>query len=262
MLLLMIVTCSALSDPPTASAAPAPLPDSAPPATVAAPPTAPGGIRGSVVENLPAGNYTYTRVRSPDGAEVWAAAPGAAPPLGATVEISTELPMAGFHSDVLKRDFEMVYFVGSFNLVGGAASREGIPSWHPEVSEGEECPPISAEQIAAAIATNTAPVTGLSQTVAEVWKDRAALSGKQVTVRGEVVKFASGIMGKNWIHVRDGTGEAQSNDLTVTTISEAKVGDRVALTGTVLVDQDYGYGYAYAVILSEAHVSPLLAGMP
>ena len=32
-----------------------------------------------------------------------------------------------------------------------------------------------------------------------------SLSGSQVVVRGKVVKFNANIMGKNWLHVRDGT---------------------------------------------------------
>ena len=45
-----------------------------------------------------------------------------------------------------------------------------------------------------------------ARTVAEVYAQRAALKDKTVTVRGKVVKSNAGIMGKNWIHLRDGTG--------------------------------------------------------
>ena len=71
------------------------------------------------------------------------------------------------------------------------------------------------------------------------------------------MKFTAGVMGRNWIHVRDGTGDAKTNDLVVTTNAIATPGQRVSLTGTVLVDQDFGYGYTYAVLVSDAAVATL-----
>ena len=52
-------------------------------------------------------------------------------------------------------------------------------------------------------------------TVAEIIGQSASLKNKQVVVRGKVVKFSPGIMDKNWIHLRDGSGNADSknNDL-------------------------------------------------
>ena len=44
-------------------------------------------------------------------------------------------------------------------------------------------------------------------TVAEIHAQAEALSGKPVRVRGQVVKFTANIMGTNWIHLQDGTGE-------------------------------------------------------
>ena len=71
-----------------------------------------------------------------------------------------------------------------------------------------------------------------ARTVAEVWAQRTALKEKPVTVRGKVVKFNAGIMGKNWLHLRDGSGAAgKDNDITITTSDEAAVGDVVAREG-------------------------------
>lgn len=229
------------------------------------PPTSPvepaSSIEGTVIESMPAGNYTYTRVRAADGTETWAAAPGAPVAPGSTVVFATSLPMAGFHSDILKRDFDMVYFVGSLEATGQppppVQGQVQVPSWHPKVEEGQECPPISAEALEAASAAGLASGVATPHTVADVWAGAAALSGSSVVVRGEVVKFTPGVMGKNWIHLRDGTGAGAEADLTVTTSAEAAVGDRVAATGLLLVDQDFGHGYAYPVILTDARVAPL-----
>jgi hypothetical protein len=61
-------------------------------------------------------------------------------------------------------------------------------------------------------------------------------------------------MGKNWIHLRDGSGSADkdTNDILVTSAAEAKVGDVVTVKGTVRTDKDFGAGYAYKVLIEEA----------
>jgi hypothetical protein len=93
-------------------------------------------------------------------------------------------------------------------------------------------------------------------TVANVWANRKPLAGKTVTVRGKVVKFNGGIMGRNWIHIQDGTGVAAdgTNDLLVTSDAAAKVGDVITVTGTVAIDKDFTAGYAYAVLIEGAKI--------
>jgi len=84
---------------------------------------------------------------------------------------------------------------------------------------------------------------------------KAELAGKSVSVRGKVVKFTPEIMGKNWIHLQDGTGAEGTSDLTVTTSASAKMGDTVTVSGVVVIDKDFGYGYAYDVIIEDAEVT-------
>jgi hypothetical protein len=75
-------------------------------------------------------------------------------------------------------------------------------------------------------------------------------------VRAEAAKFTAGIMGRNWLHVKDGTGGKGSSDLTVTTQGSAAVGDRVVVHGRVAVQRDYGAGYVYPVIIEDAQIRP------
>jgi hypothetical protein len=95
------------------------------------------------------------------------------------------------------------------------------------------------------------------RTVAEVWAQKAALKDKPVTSHGTVVKFTAGVLGKNWLHLRDGSGsrEKADDDVTVTTGDAAAVGDVVTVAGTVRLDRDFGSGYSYAVIVEEAKVT-------
>ena len=87
------------------------------------------------------------------------------------------------------------------------------------------------------------------------WGDEG--KGKATDVLGSrvdyVVKFNGGIMGKNWVHLRDGSGSAadNSNDILVTSMDEAKVGDVVIAKGIVKTDVNLGAGYAYKVLVED-----------
>lgn len=93
------------------------------------------------------------------------------------------------------------------------------------------------------------------RTVAEIFAERTLLSEHPVTVRGTVVKRTDGILGKTYLHVRDGSGspEREDHDLTVTTNDEFQVGEVVEVEGHLLIDQDLGLGYRYTALLEAAH---------
>jgi hypothetical protein len=94
--------------------------------------------------------------------------------------------------------------------------------------------------------------------IGELWAQKAQLANKAVSVRGVVVKYTPGVMGKNWIHLQDGTGNAARGtiDLTATTAQTAALGDTVVVTGTVRINQDLGAGYRYALLLDGATLTP------
>jgi hypothetical protein len=54
--------------------------------------------------------------------------------------------------------------------------------------------------------------------------------------------------------LRDGSGSAASasDDLLVTTLQTAKVGDVIVASGPVRTNVDYGSGYAYPVLIEGA----------
>jgi len=94
------------------------------------------------------------------------------------------------------------------------------------------------------------------KTVEEVYKEKDTLANGKVVVRGKVVKVNPAIMGKNWLHVRDGSGGDGTNDLTVTTAGTLPdVGELVVVSGTVVLDQDFGMGYQYPVIVQDAEIT-------
>jgi hypothetical protein len=74
-------------------------------------------------------------------------------------------------------------------------------------------------------------------------------------VQGKVVKVNNGIMGRNFLHVQDGTGDQDTSDLAVTSKQTANVGDQVSVTGRVAVNRDFGSGYTYPLLMEEASVT-------
>jgi hypothetical protein len=114
-----------------------------------------------------------------------------------------------------------------------------------------------APMVTAPADVNLKGIKKADQTVADIFAQKTALSGKSVVVRGKVVKFSPEIMGRNWLHIQDGSGQAGANDLTVNTDlkSMAKVGDTVVVSGKLTVAKDYGYGYKYDVIIEDAKIT-------
>jgi hypothetical protein len=203
------------------------------------------GTSGKVVETMNSGGYTYVRVDAGEK-ELWAAAPQFNVKVGDPVVVPQGMPMVNYYSKTLDRTFELVYFV-AFVAVTDPAPTSGVPpQGHPRESRNDE--PIEME------ISDIEKAAG-GKTVAELFEHKASLAGEAVVVRGKVVKFTPGIMGKNWIHVRDGTGVAGSNDLTVTTDAPAKVGDTVLVRGTAVVDKDFGFGYRYSLLIEDAAVT-------
>jgi hypothetical protein len=244
--------------------------ESAPPPALAAmgeapAPTAAASIKGKVLERLDAPPYSYLRIETAQG-EAWAAVPKTEVAKGQEVVIAGAMPMTGFESKTLKRKFDTVYFGtlgGAEGAAAAAAPAQAAPMGMGGGGEMQMGQNVAAQHAAAAAGPSdvadvkVAKATGgTARTVAEIYAQRTALSEKPVTVRGKVVKFNEGIMGRNWVHLRDGTGAAgKDNDITVTTADHASVGDVVVVKGTVRVDKDFGSGYAYPVIVEDAKLS-------
>jgi len=205
-------------------------------------------MEGKVLETMDAANYTYVRVKTGSG-DVWAAAAQFKVAVGDRVVVPLEMPMEKFHSQTLNRDFPLIYFTSSIRREG-AAEPPAMAVAHAPTGGGQ------AVVNATPAFDPIAPAEG-GTTVANVWKNRATLAGKSVTVRGKVVKFNAGIMGKNWVHLQDGSGDPKkkTHDLVATTSELPAVGTVVTVRGSIFKDKDFGSGYAYAAILEKATVA-------
>lgn len=102
---------------------------------------------------------------------------------------------------------------------------------------------------------NPAFANGAQVTIASINQNKAALAGKTIIATGKVVKVNNGIMGRNFVHVQDGTGDASTNNLIVTSQQTAKVGDQVSISGVVVLNRDFGSGYMYPLLIENASIN-------
>ncbi len=204
---------------------------------------------GKVIETMNASRYTYVQIDT-GKKKIWAAGPVTAVKVGDNVSISAGEPNKNFSSPTLKRKFDELYFVGAILPAGsaGAAGDSRLPPGHPSITPAGDQPSAGA-----AIEAIQKPAGG--KTVGEIWDQKASLSGKPVVLRAKAVKVVANVMGKNFLHLRDGTGREGSNDLVATTKDVVTVGAVVTASGIVSTDKDYGSGYKYAVMIEDAAIS-------
>jgi hypothetical protein len=229
-----------------------------------------GALAGTVLQKLEAPPYSYLQVKTAQG-EVWAAVPQTKLDKGATVRVYNPMLMQKFESKTLKRTFDEVYF-GTLTPDGSDANVNGAGQAPPVGAAGAmppgaagAMPPGGNPHAGIAMPTQSEPVkVGKVEkaagpdayTIAEAWAKKDALAGKTVTIRGTVVKYNAQVMGKNWLHLQDGSGDAAkgTNDITVTTMDNVTKGSTITIHGTVKTNKDFGAGYAYAIIVEDAKV--------
>jgi hypothetical protein len=190
--------------------------------------------------------------------KIWAAAPQFEAKVGEKVTVPEGMPMKDYESKTLNRKFDVVYFVGAIGkgdqppaqMAAPAGAAAGEPGQLPEGAH----PKLDPAQAAKDAKVTFTGIKKADKTVGDVYAEQASLGGKEVTVRGKVVKFSAQIMGKNWVHVQDGTGQAGGNDLTVTTADNVKVGDTVLVSGKITLKKDFGMGYKYDLIIEDGKV--------
>lgn len=195
-------------------------------------------------EAIQSSNYTYLRVTE-DGKEGWIAIAKQDVEIGKTYYYESSVEMANFTSKELNRTFPAITFASKF---GQEPIGEAVKSISSAPANGKKAS-VAKEGIKIEKAKD-----GI--TIAELFAAKDSYSGKTVRLKGEVVKFNAQIMGKNWIHIQDGTNSNGAFDLTITSAEEVKVGDILTFEGVIALKKDFGAGYAYDVILEEGKLIP------
>lgn len=191
-----------------------------------------------VSEVIHAGGYTYLKVTE-KRKETWLAVPAMEAKKGDKLSYTGGLEMKDFTSKELKRTFPSILFLEGVNM-GDAADQAG------PMANLKSPGALKTEKINVTIE----PAEGCIS-VAKLFEARSEYSGKTVKVRGRVTKFNAQIMGKNWVHIQDGTDLKGDFDLTITTDKMMGVGDTATFEGKIALKKDFGYGYFYEVIMED-----------
>ncbi|MCL7487849.1 MAG: DNA-binding protein [Desulfobulbaceae bacterium] len=223
-------------------------------------------IQGKVLETMDAAGYTYVNVET-DSGPLWAAMPQSDVEVGQDIALTGGMEMQNFEAKSLGRVFDSIIFSGGIASTAGETA--ALPPGHEsfaDAMQGEASmetvqPMVSSGGSQAAIAAseevNVEKADGENAyTIGEIFANKGDLDKQTVRVRGKIVKVSMGIMGKNWIHLQDGTGDAaaKTHDLVVTTMAEPEKGSVVVVEGTLSADRDFGSGYRYDAIIEEAVV--------
>ena len=224
-------------------------------------------IKGKVLETMNAGTYTYLQIDTPQG-PVWVAMPQTKVKKGREVAVQHGMEMKNFKSKTLNRTFKSIIF--SNGIIGQNAVAQ------PQTGN-------SGDSFAQALQSETARTAGPAMassggsiaaivpsadikidkakgdnayTIGEIFEKRTDLNNKKIMVRGKVMKVSMMIMGKNWIHLQDGTGNPLKNthDLVVTTRAKPKKNSIISVEGTLHADKDFGAGYYYKAIIEDAEI--------
>lgn len=224
-------------------------------------------LSGKVSETFNSGGYTYVHLDSNMG-DKWVAIAQTEVAVGEEASFADGQVMKNFHSKSLDRTFDEIIFSAGIIGKGPASSSTGMgASSFADAVQGSgasmgqaESPGSSKAIVPFADLKIEKAASENGYTVNDIYEKSADLNTKKVMVKGQVMKVSLNIMGKNWLHLQDGTGDPAKNshDLVVTTSSELvpNKGDIVTVEGTLAADKDFGFGYKYAVIVEDAQVTP------
>ena len=226
---------------------------------------------GTVVETMDAAGYTYVKVDE-EGNVYWIAGPRSVVVVGSSISYIEQMVMKDFTSKSLNRTFEYLMFTTTIIPAGQSADTAvaGTQKAHDceDCGNGVKTAPAVQQQAAASTESSTQAAPAVQEqaepisvakaeggySVEELYTKKAELKGQKITLQAKVVKVSKNIMGKDWVHLQDGTGAAGStNDIIATGLNTTvKVGDVVTAQATLNTDVDLGYGYFFAVILEES----------
>jgi hypothetical protein len=201
--------------------------------------TASGTHEVTVAEVIQANSYTYLNVN--EGKEnYWVAVTKREVEIGETYYFTGGLEMKNFESKDLNKTFKKIYFLDQLSKepLVTAGKMPNMPAHGRKLTAQKE--DISIKPVAGGIS------------VAELYANKNSYQEKITKIKGKVTKFSANIMGKNWVHIQDGTNDSGNYDLTITTKDVVKVGDVVTFEGTIVLKKDFGAGYFYEVIMEDA----------
>ena len=198
-----------------------------------------------VLEILPTTKYVYLKVEENDE-QFWIATIKQKINVGGTYFYKGGLLKTNFESKEHNKIFDKIYLVTSLVQANhGNDSKDG-KIITKETEQKDE--PISTSNTSDNIQKSG------SIKIAELVENFKKYEGKTVQISGRCVKINPNIMGRNWIHIKDGSKD--DYDLVITSDTFVKEGSMVTMKATVSLNKDFGAGYKYDLILENGTIVP------
>lgn len=218
-----------------------------------------------VLETMNGGGYTYAKVDE-SGTIYWIAGPQSNITVGSKISFLEQMVMTDFTSKALNKTFDQILFVSAIVPTDKSAqSTSAQGSTAQTTAQGKagadahaNCNHDKELTLAPVASTVKVAKNASGYTIEELYTKKTALKDKSVKINAKVVKVSKNIMGKDWVHLQDGSGTAGTDDIIATAAnSTVQVGDSVTANGTVKTDVDLGYGYKFPVLIEEAKFTKL-----
>ena len=190
---------------------------------------------GKILQVEKAKGYTYLKVDQ-NGVQKWVTIANLPVKKGDIIGYNDKLVMKNFKSKALGKTFDEVIF----------ATKVYLEQKAPQVMNAKAAVVVPPKKDM----VEKAPIKEF-YTVEEIHRYRKSLAGKTVSVKAKVTKVSRQIMKRDWIHLKDSSGneKSQTDDLVVTAKkTDLKVGEHVIAKARIVVDKDFGAGYFYPVL--------------
>ncbi len=186
-----------------------------------------------VKEILAATKYLYLLVQE-NNEEFWIAVRKQDIQIGETYFYNGGLLKTNFKSNEHDKVFDKIYLVTSL-----------VKSNHGDHGDKKKLE-LEGSKI---VKNNKTPEVKGSVKISELVNNQKKYEGKTIQISGRCSKTNPNIMGRNWIHIKDGSMD--NYDLVITSDHFVKEGSMVTIKAKVTLNKDFGAGYSYKLILED-----------
>jgi len=186
-----------------------------------------------VKEILAATKYLYLLVQE-NNEEFWIAVRKQDIQIGETYFYNGGLLKTNFKSNEHDKVFDKIYLVTSL-----------VKSNHGDHVDKKKLE-LEGSKI---VKNNKTPEVKGSVKISELVNNQKKYEGKTIQISGRCSKTNPNIMGRNWIHIKDGSMD--NYDLVITSDHFVKEGSMVTIKAKVTLNKDFGAGYSYKLILED-----------
>ena len=202
-----------------------------------------------VNEVLKTSKYLYINVNE-KGEQFWIATRSMDVVVGETYHYKGGLLKTNYESKEHQRVFEKIYLVSNRLVHANHGTNSNLNEGNKLATKQEE---IIAEPVPIVKPSKKIEIKG-SLKISELVKNFIKYEGQIVQISGVCVKINFGIMGRNWIHLKDGSSD--DYDLVITSNALIKEDEVITMKAKVSLNKDFGAGYKYELILEDGILIP------